>query len=104
MRNLLSNRRRFLGGLIGAGTLLALDDQWIAPQTAAAQIDPKDSLKITKLETFVLKNSWVFVKLSTNAGIVGWGEMLKDKCKTCAAGAKQQIFVMEQLKCHTFLA
>lgn len=88
-RNSLSNRRRFLGGLIGAGTLLALDDRWIARQTAAAQIDSKDAIKITKLETFVLKNSWVFVKLSTNAGIVGWGEMLKDRSTTCAAGAKQ---------------
>lgn len=37
----------------------------------------------------MLTNSWVFVKLSTNAGIVGWGEMLKDKSETCAAGARQ---------------
>ena len=51
----------------------------------AAQVDPNDALKITNLETFVLENSWVFVKLTTNAGIVGWGEMLKDKSRTCAA-------------------
>ncbi|MHC4244327.1 MAG: galactonate dehydratase, partial [Planctomycetota bacterium] len=30
---------------------------------------------------------WVFVKISTDAGIVGWGEMLKDDAKACAAGA-----------------
>ena len=89
MQNLFSNRRRFLGGVIGTGALLALDNCWNAKPTSAAEIDPKDSLKITKLETFVLRNSWVFVKISTNAGIVGWGEMLKDKSKTCAAGAKQ---------------
>ncbi len=89
MEKLRSNRRCFLGGLIGTGALLALDNRWNAKPTAAAEIDPKDSLKITKLETFVLRNSWVFVKISTNAGIVGWGEMLKDKSKTCAAGAKQ---------------
>lgn len=82
-------RRSFFRGLIGAGAILALDDKWSVPPADAAQIDPKDSLKITKLDTFVLKNSWVFVKISTNAGIVGWGEMLKDKSKTCAAGAKQ---------------
>ena len=44
-------------------------------------IDPSDNIKVTKLETFVLKNSWVFVKISTDAGIVGWGEMLKDDAK-----------------------
>ena len=29
----------------------------------------------------------LFVKISTDAGIVGWGEMLKDDAKACAAGA-----------------
>ena len=48
---------------------------------------PKDKIKVTKLETFVLTNSWVFVKISTDAGITGWGEMLKDDAKACAAGA-----------------
>ena len=49
-------------------------------------IAPNEKIKVTKLETFVLKNSWVFVKISTNAGINGWGEMLKDDAKACAAG------------------
>jgi galactonate dehydratase len=53
----------------------------------AAPINPNDKIKVTKLETFVLKNSWVFVKISTDAGITGWGEMLKDDAKACAAGA-----------------
>ena len=53
----------------------------------AAMIGPRDNIKVTKLETFVLKNSWVFVKISTDAGITGWGEMLKDDAKACAAGA-----------------
>ncbi len=53
----------------------------------AAMIGPKDNIKVTRLETFVLKNSWVFVKISTDAGITGWGEMLKDDAKACAAGA-----------------
>ena len=29
----------------------------------------------------------MFVKISTDAGITGWGEMLKDDAKACAAGA-----------------
>ena len=52
-----------------------------------APIGPNDAIKVTKIETFVLKNSWVFVKISTDAGITGWGEMLKDDAKACAAGA-----------------
>jgi galactonate dehydratase len=31
----------------------------------------------------------VFVKISTDAGITGWGEMLKDDAKACAAGAME---------------
>ena len=52
-----------------------------------APIGPNDAIKVTKIETFVLKNSWVFVKISTDAGITGWGEMLKDDARACAAGA-----------------
>ena len=50
-------------------------------------IGPNDDIKVSKIETFVLENSWVFVKISTDVGIVGWGEMLKDDAKACAAGA-----------------
>jgi galactonate dehydratase len=84
------NRRSFSRRLIGSGALVAsLDNEWTAEASDAAQVGPKDSIKITKLDTYVLKNSWVFVKISTDAGITGWGEMLKDKSLTCAAGAKQ---------------
>ena len=54
---------------------------------AKGPIGPNEDIKVTKIETFVLENSWVFVKISTDAGIVGWGEMLKDDAKACAAGA-----------------
>ena len=56
-------------------------------RTDAAAVGPNDAIKVTKIETFVLKNSWVFVKISTDAGVTGWGEMLKDDAKACAAGA-----------------
>ena len=56
-------------------------------RTDAAVIGPNEKIKVTEIETFVLKNSWVFVKVSTDAGITGWGEMLKDDAKACAAGA-----------------
>ena len=50
-------------------------------------ISPNEDIKVSKIETFVLKNSWVFIKISTNVGITGWGEMLKDDAKACATGA-----------------
>ena len=83
------NRRSSLRGLVGTGALLGLDSALTAEPSPAAQIGPNDNIKVTKLETFVLKNSWVFVKISTDAGIVGWGEMLKDDAKACAAGAQE---------------
>ncbi len=80
------NRRAWLRRMMyGAGALVGLDAA--SPIVKAAPISPKDSLKVTKIESFVLKNSWVFVKIHTDAGITGWGEMLKDDAKACAAGA-----------------
>jgi galactonate dehydratase len=62
----------------------------LAPfRTSAAQAGPKDNVKVTRIDTFILKNAWVFVKVSTNAGISGWGEMLKADPQACAAGAME---------------
>jgi len=82
-----TDRRSWIRSLIAPGALLGADAFFTAERTNAAQSGPKDNVKVTKIETFVLKNSWVFVKISTNAGITGWGEMLKDDAKACAAGA-----------------
>jgi galactonate dehydratase len=81
------DRRTWLRGLFGGSAALGLGAAWGTTQTDAAQVSSKDNIKVTKIETFVLKNSWVFVKVSTDAGITGWGEMLKDDAKACAAGA-----------------
>lgn len=80
-------RRDFLQFMLAAPpALLAMP--WVHPEDAAAcVIAPNEQIKVTKIQTFVLKNSWVFVKISTDAGITGWGEMLKDDAKACAAGA-----------------
>jgi galactonate dehydratase len=64
-----------------------MDAMFTAARSDAAAVGPNDTIKVTKIETFVLKNSWVFVKISTDAGVTGWGEMLKDDAKACAAGA-----------------
>jgi galactonate dehydratase len=93
------SRRRFLCraaaalGACGLGSSLAHIEAFAQEAAAAnvsrAVIGPREPLKITKLETFIHKNSWVFVKITTDAGIVGWGEMLKDKSKACAAEAQE---------------
>lgn len=83
------DRRSLLRGMTVSGAALGLDASFTAAPSAAAQIGPTDRIKVTALETFVLTNSWVFVKISTDAGIVGWGEMLKDDAKACAAGAQE---------------
>jgi hypothetical protein len=70
------NRRSLLRGLMAPAALFGLDAAFTAKRTDAAAVGPNDNVKVTKVESFVLKNSWVFVKISTDAGIVGWGEML----------------------------
>lgn len=64
-------------------------DETLVMQSGKTQgpIGPNEDIKVTRIETFILKNSWTFVKISTDVGIVGWGEMLKDDAKACAAGA-----------------
>ena len=82
------NRRSWLQSLLyGPAALFSLEAFNANRCDAAAAIGPDDNIKVTKLETFVLKNTWVFVKISTDAGVTGWGEMLKDDAKACAAGA-----------------
>lgn len=81
------NRRGWLRGLAGAGALFGLDALFTAERSDAAAVGPNDAIQVTRVEAFVLRNSWVFVKVSTDAGISGWGEMLKDDAKACAAGA-----------------
>jgi len=81
------NRRALLRGALASGALYGLDALFTCERTNAAAVGPNDNIKVTKIETFVLKNSWVFVKISTDAGVTGWGEMLKDDAKACAAGA-----------------
>ena len=85
--NQISRRTLLHRALMTPAAMAGLDALFVAERTDAAAIGPNDSIKVTRIETFVLKNSWVFVKISTDAGITGWGEMLKDDAKACAAGA-----------------
>ena len=81
-----------------AGTFAGLG--WAAFGQAAAAAEEKagkdaplarkDPLKITKLETFLVKPRWLFLKVHTNAGIVGLGEpILEGRALTCAQAVKE---------------
>jgi len=80
-------RRHTLGALLGPAALFGLNGISSPARAATAALGSREKIKVSKIETFVLKNSWVFVKISTDVGITGWGEMLKDDAKACAAGA-----------------
>src|SRR5688572_16147099 len=68
------DRRQFLAGVTGAA---------LAPMPQVAPPQNDRSLKITGVETFAVKNPpptrggkyWVFLKLLTDRGIVGYGEV-----------------------------
>ena len=70
------SRRGFLGrlALVGAGIAGVTETvrRGEADQTSRATVSARESIKITKIETFVLKSSWVFIKISTDVGLVGW--------------------------------
>ena len=91
--NVVLDRRRALASAFAAVGLSAL-----SPAAAAAQeqvnrnapISPKDHLKITKIETFLVRPRWLFLKVHTNAGIVGLGEPITEgRALTCAEAVKE---------------
>jgi galactonate dehydratase len=60
------------------------------PQTQGKPPQFKTKLKITKVETFLVKPRWLFLKIHTDAGIVGLGEpILEGRAKTCAAAVDE---------------
>src|SRR5881409_3716355 len=60
------------------------------PQTQGKPPQFKTKLRITKLETFLVKPRWLFLKVHTDAGIVGLGEpILEGRAKTCAAAVEE---------------
>src|SRR3984893_15968624 len=55
-----------------------------------APIPAKDNLKVTRLETFLVKPRWMFLKVHTNAGIIGYGEPITEgRALTCRETVKE---------------
>ncbi|HJZ57231.1 MAG TPA: galactonate dehydratase [Gemmataceae bacterium] len=62
----------------------------VAAQQKDGPINPKGGLKITKLETFLVQPRWLFLKVHTDAGIVGLGEpIVEGRAETVAAAVKE---------------
>jgi len=84
-----ASRRSILKSLLGAGAILGLDAAIPSP-TDAALAAPGDAIKITKLETFLVKPRWIFLKVHTDAGITGLGEpLLEGRAKTIATAIEE---------------
>ena len=86
--------------LKGAAGLLGLSAAYLAsPKRGAAfsqqpttvkRPTTREIIKITKLETFLVKPRWLFLKVHTNAGITGLGEPITEgRAKTCAEAVKE---------------
>ena len=55
-----------------------------------APVPRKDPIRITKLETFLVKPRWLFLKVHTDAGIVGLGEpVVEGRARTVATAIEE---------------
>jgi galactonate dehydratase len=74
------------------GGVEAMATAQAAPEVAAPQRRSiaREMIKITKVETFLVKPRWLFLKIHTNAGITGLGEpILEGRALTCAQAVKE---------------
>lgn len=85
----LTRRNAIRGALAGLPAIEA-EQEAAAQSVSHAPVSPKDKIKVTKLETFLVKPRWLFLKVHTDAGIVGLGEPLTEgRAKTCAEAVKE---------------
>jgi len=71
-----SSRRSLIQNVLGA-----MGAGFLLPSGAYAQGRPRElsvreRVRITRLETFLVKPRWIFLKIHTDAGVVGLGEPL----------------------------
>jgi galactonate dehydratase len=79
------NRREILAAATAAGLAAGAGAQ--ERQAPVAQRDP---LRVTRLEAFLVQPRWLFLKIHTNAGIVGLGEpIVEGRAETVAAAVKE---------------
>ncbi len=87
------SRRSVLTGAFAALGWSALDRAEAEAQERAAgsaPVRPRERLKVTKLETLLVKPRWLFLKVHTDAGIVGLGEpIVEGRAETVATAVKE---------------
>jgi galactonate dehydratase len=86
-KNVSPSRRRLCASAaaVGLGALLSRCHAAEDERGRGAPVRPNESIKITRLETFLVAPRWLFLKVHTDAGIVGLGEpILEGRAKTCA--------------------
>jgi galactonate dehydratase len=80
-----TSRRSLLAGAFAAIPLAAQ-----AQVQRNAPVKPRENIKITKLETFLVKPRWLFLKIHTDAGFVGLGEPITEgRALTCQTAVKE---------------
>src|SRR5579884_1414162 len=83
------NRREVLTAATSAAAAAGLAAVAEA-QEKDAPLKSRDPLKITKLETFLVQPRWLFLKVHTNAGLVGLGEpIVEGRAETVATAIKE---------------
>ena len=83
------DRRHFLKLLAGATVLPGLSSLSHS-SFPNALLKENEPLKITRLETFLVKPRWIFLKVHTDAGITGLGEpLLEGRARTVATAIEE---------------
>ncbi len=102
-------RRLFLAGLVattaGAAAPLSLigvgqdksskepyaaEPNLIEPTMVNSMPLKREKMRITKLETFLVQPRWLFLKVHTDVGLVGWGEpVVEGRAKTLATAIEE---------------
>ena len=89
-----SARRTFLRDVFGVIGATSLAGPAVASAAGAqvppAKPGPHGSIRITKLETILVKPRWLFLKVHTDEGIVGLGEPVTEgRALTCAEAVRE---------------
>lgn len=59
-------------------------------ERAAQLVGSGEAIRITRLETFLVQPRWLFLKVHTDAGLVGLGEpIVEGRAETCAAAVRE---------------
>jgi galactonate dehydratase len=85
-------RSALKAGAVGFGLSAMFESVAAAEEQVGqrAEVPARSPLRITKLETFLVRPRWLFLKVHTDAGIVGLGEPITEgRALTCATAVKE---------------